>query len=73
MTWIRTLGSRIVKLDVKDWGEANGFCKLGEGDVDWDAVRAALREIGFSGWATREGSDGGDDETARLMDELLDL
>ena len=37
--WIRTLGKRIVKLDVKDWGVANGFCKIGEGDVDWPAVR----------------------------------
>ncbi len=27
--WIRTLGSRIVKLDIKDWGAGNGFCKLG--------------------------------------------
>ncbi|CAK9072616.1 Uncharacterized oxidoreductase SSP0419 [Durusdinium trenchii] len=53
--WIRTLGSRIVKLDVKDWGKENGFCRLGEGDVDWPAVREALAEIEFTGWATREG------------------
>ena len=62
-----------MKLDVKDWGVKNGFCKLGEGDVDWPEVRKALKEIGFSGWATREGSDGGVENTARLMDELLDL
>lgn len=71
--WIRTLGSRIVKLDIKDWGAGNGFCKLGEGDVDWAGVRRALAEIRFTGWATREGSDGSLAETARLMDELLDL
>ncbi len=71
--WIRILGPRIVKLDVKDWGQAAGFCKLGEGDVEWPEVRRALREIGFAGWATREGNDGGPEETARLMDELLDL
>lgn len=71
--WIRVLGSRIVKLDVKDWGQANGFCRLGEGDVDWAEVRKALREIGFTGWATREGNDGGQAITARLMNELLDL
>ena len=70
---IRKLGKRIVKLDVKDWGVKNGFCKLGEGDVDWPEVRKALKEIGFSGWATREGNDGGHEHTARLMDELLDL
>ncbi|MGB1874670.1 MAG: sugar phosphate isomerase/epimerase family protein [Akkermansiaceae bacterium] len=71
--WIRQLGKRTVKLDVKDWGVKNGFCKLGEGDVDWPEVRKALKEIGFSGWATREGNDGGHEHTARLMNQLLDL
>lgn len=71
--WIRTLGSRIVKLDVKDWGQENGFCRLGEGDVDWPAVREALAEIEFTGWATREGRDKSLEDTAQLMDELLDL
>jgi hexulose-6-phosphate isomerase len=60
--WIRTLGSRIVKLDCKDWGDTEGFCKIGEGDVDWPAVRQALADIGFTGWCTAE-VDGGD----RLM------
>ena len=71
--WIWTLGSRTVKLDVKDWGVETKFCPLGQGDVDWAEVRRALKETGFSGWATREGSDGGVENTARLMDELLDL
>ena len=70
---IRNLGKRIVKLDVKDWGVKNGFCKLGEGDVNWPEVCKALKEVGFSGWATREGNDGGHEHTARLMNELLDL
>jgi len=71
--WITVLGSRIVKLDVKDWGVKNGFCPLGQGDVDWAAVRRELDKINFSGWATREGSDGGVDKTAALMNELLEL
>lgn len=71
--WIRILGQRIVKLDVKDWGQKNGFCRLGEGDVDWPAVRAALAETGFTGWATREGGDKSLEDTAQLMNELLDL
>lgn len=71
--WIRTLGSRIVKLDVKDWGQANGFCRLGEGDVNWPEVRRALAEIRFTGWATREGADQSLADTAQLIDELLDL
>ena len=69
--WITTLGNRTVKLDVKDWGKKNGFCRLGEGDVDWDKVRAALKEIGFSGWATREGSDKSLEDTSELIDQLL--
>lgn len=71
--WIRVLGSRIVKLDVKDWGVKNGFCPLGQGDVDWMQVRRELSKIEFSGWVTREGSDGGDDKTAVLMNRLLGL
>jgi L-ribulose-5-phosphate 3-epimerase len=71
--WIRMLGDRIGKLDIKDWGQENGFCRLGEGDVDWPAVRAALAEIGFTGWATREGRDNSLADTAQLIDELLDL
>ena len=71
--WIRTLGSRIVKLDVKDWGQENGFCRLGEGDVNWPEVRKALAEIRFTGWATREGRDDSLADTVQLMDELLDL
>jgi len=71
--WIRILGARCVKFDIKDWGVKNGFCPLGQGDVDWKKVRQEMDNIGFSGWVTREGSDGGVEKTARLMDELLDL
>jgi L-ribulose-5-phosphate 3-epimerase len=69
--WFRVLAHRVVKIDVKDWGVEPSFCALGEGDVDWPAVRLAMREIGFTGWVTREGSDGSLENTARLMDELL--
>lgn len=65
--WIRTLGRRIVKLDVKDWGQSNGFCKIGDGDVNWPEVRRALAEIDFSGWSTAE-VQGGDRQ--RLADIL---
>ncbi|MBA4104455.1 MAG: xylose isomerase [Pirellula sp.] len=73
--WIRTLGARIVKLDVKEWSTEKGFdAKIGEGDVNWPAVRQALREIGFSGWCTAEVA-GGDREwladVAKRMDQTL--
>lgn len=73
--WIKTLGARIVKLDIKDWGIENGFCKIGEGDVDWKAVNEALAEIGFSGWSTAE-VQGGDRERladiAQRMERVLE-
>ena len=69
--WIKILGNRTVKLDIKDWGKKNGFCRLGEGDVEWDKVRTALQEIGFAGWATREGSDKSLEDTSQLIDNLL--
>ncbi|HAQ98609.1 MAG: sugar phosphate isomerase/epimerase family protein [Limisphaerales bacterium] len=69
--WIRTLGHRIVKLDVKDWGVDNGFCKIGDGDVDWADVRSALRQIGYTGWATAEVS-GGDRHRIKDISERMD-
>ncbi len=74
--WIRTLGRRIVKLDIKDWSTEDGFCKIGEGDVDWDAVRVALKEIEFTGWAAAEVPGGDRDRLAdisRRMDNVLAL
>jgi hexulose-6-phosphate isomerase len=73
--WIRTLGSRIVKLDVKDWSRTNGFdAKIGDGDVHWPEVRQALREIRYSGWCTAEVA-GGDRQwladVAARMDRTL--
>lgn len=74
--WIRLLGKRIVKLDVKDWSVKNNFTKIGEGDVDWIDVRRALQQIHFHGWAAAE-VGGGDltrlKEISRNMDKALGL
>jgi hexulose-6-phosphate isomerase len=73
-SWIRTLGARIVKLDVKDWSQSAGFCKIGEGEVDWPAVRQALDEIKFTGWCTAEVDGGPRDvlaDIAARMDRVL--
>ncbi|MCA9260487.1 MAG: sugar phosphate isomerase/epimerase [Planctomycetales bacterium] len=72
--WIQTLGSRIVKLDVKDWGKSNGFCKIGDGDVNWPAVRKALGAIGYRGWSTAEVAGGPRERLADIkarMDRVL--
>ena len=55
--WIRTLGPRIAKLHIKDFSWRKMVAKwvpLGEGDIDWHAIYAALREIGYKGTATVE-------------------
>ena len=61
--WIRTLGSRIVKIHLKDFNfdRANGrftWKNIGEGDIDWPEVRRALGEIGYSGYVTTEVAGG---------------
>ncbi len=68
--WIRQLGKRIVKLDCKDWSAKGGFGKIGEGDVDWIDVRAALREIGYQGWATAEVAGGGPDVCKQILEQM---
>ncbi len=62
--WIRTLGSRIVKVHLKDFqfDRKNGrllWKNIGEGDIDWPEVRRALDESGYAGYVTTE-IDGGD-------------
>lgn len=67
--WIRVLGPRIKKLDIKGFSRAeNKFTKITEGDVDWPAVEAALREIKFTGWCAAE-VGGGD---AQRLKEIAD-
>lgn len=55
--WIRTLGRRIVDVHVKGFKRA-GSCyqwvNIGEGDIDWPAVRSAFAEIGYRGTAITE-------------------
>lgn len=83
--WIRILGDRIMKLDVKEYsrevrdeqGPYAGFrVPLGEGSVRWPAVLKALADIGFEGWATAE-VRGGDrarlEEIACGMNRVLEL
>ena len=56
--WIRILGSRIKRIHIKDFkrsiGTIDGFVDLLEGDVDFEAVKKALAEIGYDGFVTAE-------------------
>lgn len=72
--WIRTLGKRIVKVHLKDFKRReNGYAwvNLGDGDVDWRAVREAFGEIGFSGSATVE-LEPGDEAYLRDVSSRVD-
>jgi L-ribulose-5-phosphate 3-epimerase len=75
--WIRTLGKRIVKLDLKGFSRASGgFTKIGEGDLPWDEVRQALLDIQYVGWAAAEVGGGGPDrlrEVSQNMDRAFGL
>jgi L-ribulose-5-phosphate 3-epimerase len=60
--WIRTLGPLIAKLHVKDFklnpdGHGGNFVHPRDGSINWPAVRRALDDAGYDGWATIE--DGG--------------
>jgi L-ribulose-5-phosphate 3-epimerase len=78
--WIRILGHRVMKLDVKEFsrqkrddeGLWKGFgVKLGEGDCNWPAVMQALDDIGYDGWASAE-VPGGDRERLLEIREGMD-
>lgn len=69
--WIRQLNRRIVKLDVKGFSRAaDKFTPIGEGDIDWADVRAALREINFYGWVAAEVSGGGPEQLKKIAMEM---
>lgn len=79
--WIRTLGSRIVKLHIKDFSFRHQkgtektvaeWMPLLEGDIDWKAVYQALKDIGFHGTATVE-LPGGDEAYLREVFKRLTM
>ncbi|MEX2232091.1 MAG: sugar phosphate isomerase/epimerase family protein [Cyclobacteriaceae bacterium] len=78
--WIEVLDKRILKLDVKEYsrkkhfeeGAWKGFdVELLEGDCNWPAVNAALRKIGYSGWASAE-VPGGDRTRLLTISQKMD-
>ena len=69
--WIRALGHRCVKLDVKGFSRATGkFTEIGAGDLPWGEVRQALDAIGFTGWATAEVGGGGLDRLKQVREQM---
>jgi L-ribulose-5-phosphate 3-epimerase len=73
--WIRELGKRILKVHIKEYAKEKRFSyPLGEGDIDWPAVRQALHDVGYDGWITAEVPRKGLEEmkdVVRRMDQVL--
>jgi L-ribulose-5-phosphate 3-epimerase len=78
--WIEALGSRIMKLDIKEFsrkkqqdeGLWKGFdVELMEGDCNWPVVNKALTKIGYSGWASAE-VPGGDRKRLATISQKMD-
>ena len=69
--WIRQLGKRVVKLDIKGYSRANNdWARISEGDIDYADVRKALREINFYGWVAAEVGGGDAAELKRIAQEM---
>ncbi len=74
--WIRILGKRIGKLDIKAFsrriarseGLSKGFrVPIGEDDCDWPEVRKELIALDYRGWCTAEVRGGGRERLAELL------
>ena len=78
--WVRELGPRIAKLDIKGYsnaradaeGKGKGFVDITAGDIDWKSVREALREIGFTGWVSAEVGGGDVKRLATVLAQMKD-
>ncbi len=74
--WILTLGPRIKNVHLKDYklstrAEQGRFVNLLQGDVDWKEVVAALKKVGYQGFAGPEYSYDANDpgQLKRLSEE----
>ncbi len=83
--WFEILGDRIGRLHIKEWDERKhleeglraGFSsEIGDGTIDWAAVRAGIAAIDYRGWISAE-VRGGDRtrmaEISERMDRVLGL
>jgi L-ribulose-5-phosphate 3-epimerase len=77
--WIRILSSRIFMIHVKDFkesvGNIHGFVPLLSGDISWDRVIEALKEINYKGYIIPEIPPHGyhPDWLLKLISETLDI
>ncbi|MFN3189082.1 MAG: sugar phosphate isomerase/epimerase family protein [Aureliella sp.] len=69
--WIRTLGRRIVKFDIKGFSRAkNNWADITEDDLPWADVRKAIDEIEFHGWIAAEVGGGNAERLKKIADQI---
>jgi hexulose-6-phosphate isomerase len=67
--WIRKLGKRMLKFDLKGYSKEKGFnVGIGDGDENWPEIMKALGDVGYNGWATAEVGGGGE----RVLRDVYD-
>lgn len=69
--WIRTLGKRIIKFDIKGFHRANNkWADITEDDLPWADVRKAIDDIGFHGWIAAEVGGGNEQRLKTVADQI---
>jgi hexulose-6-phosphate isomerase len=69
--WIRQLGPRVVKLDIKGFSRGDDkWADITEDDLPWADVRLALDEIGFHGWVAAEVGGGDSQRLKKIADQM---
>jgi hexulose-6-phosphate isomerase len=77
--WIRILSNRIFMIHVKDFkesvGNIHGFVPLLSGDISWEQVKKALKEINYRGYIIPEipPHDYHPDWLLKLISEAMDI
>jgi len=82
--WVKKLGSRTIKVDIKDYSRAlmekdgvwAGFrCKIGNEDssVEWAETMQELDRVGYRGWGSAEVSGGGRERLADIAKRMDDV
>jgi len=71
--WIRTLGDKICRVDVKDFKrDTNSFVPLMRGSVNWREVMKAFDEIGYEGVFAAEVSGGNQQYLTDIVSKPMD-
>lgn len=69
--WIRALGHRVVKLDIKGFSrQKSNWADITEDDLPWADVRKALDDIGFDGWVAAEVGGGDQARLAKIAAQI---